>query len=251
MKRLALAAVLLAGTAFTALPAKADVTLGGFDWIFNGVNTLTLSNAVPAGNQVKNLPCIICGENQPLQPAGFGYNDFGNTGNETNLPFFSSGVVDKTLGPDTLGAVNYNGTFLAGFDPSLTFSIGIDVNDAAGKPNQTLESFFFLDVTDKKVIAAFINRTDGNLVAANNGTGYPDMTLGPLSLAGLDLTHDYAFFARISGATDGPDSFFFVASPSVAVPGPIVGAGIPGLAAFGLMGLNFWRRRRNGGTLPA
>jgi hypothetical protein len=117
-----------------------------------------------------------------LQPAGFGYNDFGNTGNETNLPFFSSGVVDKTLGPDTLGAINYSGTFLAGFDPSLTFSIGIDVNMANGQPRQTLESFFFLDVTDQKVISAFINRTDGNLFATNNGTGFPDMTLTGLSL---------------------------------------------------------------------
>ena len=73
MKRLTLAALLLAGTALATLPAQADiadVTLGGFNWSFNGVNTLTLTNAVPAGNQVKNLPCVICGENQPLQPAG-------------------------------------------------------------------------------------------------------------------------------------------------------------------------------------
>ena len=252
MKRLTLAAVLLAGTAFATMPAKADiadVTLGGFNWSFNGVNTLTLSNAVPAGNQVKNLPCIICGENQPLQPAGFGYNDFGNTGNASNLPFFSSGVVDKTLGPDTLGAINYGGAFLQAFDPALTFSIGIDVNMANGQPRQTLESFFFLDVTDKTVLAAFINRSDGNLFAPNNGTGFPDMTLTGLSLAGINPDHEFAFFARISGATDGPDSFFF---QQAAVPGPVVGAGIPGMIAAcgGLFGLNFWRRRRNG-TLPA
>jgi len=235
-----------------ALPAQADVVLGGLNWSFNGVDTLTLGPAIPAGNQVKNLPCIICGENQPQQPAGFGYNDFGNTGNASNLLFFSSGTVDnKTLGQDTLSATNYSGAFLANFlqsqgDLNLTFSIGIDVNDANGQPAQTLESFFFLDVTTKTVIAAFINGTTGNLLTPNNGTGFPDMTLGPLSLAGLDLTHDYAFFSRISGATDGPDSFFLVASPSVAVPGPIVGAGIPGLmaACFGMFGLRTWRRRR-------
>jgi hypothetical protein len=70
------------------------------------------------------------------------------------------------------------------------------------------------------------------------------MTLGSFSLIGLDLTHEYAFFARISGATDGPDSFFLVASPA-AVPTPIVGAGIPGMvtALGGLWVLA--RRRRN------
>ena len=42
-----------------------------------------------------------------------------------------------------------------------------------------------------------------------------------------------------------------VGGGSVAVPGPVVGAGLPGLAAMGMFGLNFWRRRRNGGSLPA
>lgn len=245
MKKLLL---LVAAAMLVAVPAKADVTLGGLNWTFNGVDTLTLGPAVPAGNQVKNLPCVICGENQPQQPASFGYNDFGNTGNASNLLFFSSGIVDdKTLGSDTLSVTNYSGAFLANFlqsqgDLNLTFSIGIDVNDAAGQPNQTLESFFLLDVTSKTVVAAFINGTTGNLSAVNNGTGFPDMTLDTFSLAGLDLTHDYAFFARISGATDGPDSFFLVASPA-AVPIPAVGAGVPGIIAT--MGMILaWRRRR-------
>jgi hypothetical protein len=43
-----------------------------------------------------------------------------------------------------------------------------------------------------------------------------------------------------------------IATPTVAVPGPIVGAGIPGLlsGALSLLSLNFWRRwRRNNGVL--
>ena len=133
---------------------QANVTLGGLDWSFNGVNTLTLTDAVPTGNQVKNLPCVICGENQPLQPTGFGYNDFGNTGNQNNLLFFSSGIVDdKSLGSDTLSVTNYSGAFLKAFleatgDVNLTFSIGIDVNDAAGQPNQTLEIVLLLGRND-------------------------------------------------------------------------------------------------------
>jgi hypothetical protein len=66
--------------------------------------------------------------------------------------------------------------------------------------------------------------------------------LNGLTLAGLNPNDQYAFFARISGANDGPDSFFIV--PQVAaVPIPAVGAGLPGLiAAFGLVA--FARRRR-------
>jgi len=50
------------------------------------------------------------------------------------------------------------------------------------------------------------------------------------------------FFARITGANDGPDSFFLQA-----VPGPVVGAGLPGLmaACFALWGFARNRRRRN------
>ncbi|MEK1929074.1 MAG: hypothetical protein AAAC47_04685, partial [Pararhizobium sp.] len=154
---------------------------------------------------------------------------------------------DLVLPQDTISGTNYTGQQLANLlnflgDTSLTFSIGIDVNDTGTA--QTLESFFFLDLTSHTIIAAFSPQLGGTLIPSlDNGTGHPDYTLNGLSLAGLDLTHEYAFFARISGANDGPDSFFIVPA---AVPGPIVGAGIPGLitACVGLWGLAR-RRRRN------
>lgn len=256
MKRTIYAALLLASTALATLPAKADI-LGGIDFTLAGATILTLGG-VPSGNQVQNVPCIICGANQPNQTnfaTGFGYTDYGNQGNQTTEAYFSSGILrDTVLGQDTISGTNYSlaqltNLLLALGDPSLTFSIGIDMNDT--NDAQTLESFYFLDLTTQTVLATFSPQPGGVLLPSiNNGTGFPDYTLNGLSLAGLNPNDQYAFFMRISGANDGPDSFFIV--PSVqAVPGPIVGAGPIGLAAAGLFGLNFWRRRRNGASLPA
>ena len=226
--------LLLATTALLALSgaARADVTLGGQTWTTGTATTITLSNQVPPGNQVKNLPCIICGENQPLQPANFGFNDFGNTGNQTDLKFFSSGIVnDKTVGSDTLAPTNYSAGFLINFlqalgDANLTFSIGLDVNDT--KVAQTLASFFFLDVTTHTVLSAFT--TDTLIPDQNNGTGFPDYTLNGLSLQGVNPGDQLAFFARITGANDGPDSFFLI---------PGVQAAVPELSTWAMMILGF------------
>jgi hypothetical protein len=243
--KLLLACVLAA----LASPASADiVTLGQQSWDTSTATILTLGSS-PGGGQTTNVPCIICGANQPNQTnvaAGFGYTDFGNTGNQTNLAFFSSGILrDTALGQDTISGTNYTGQQIANLlaflgAANLGFSIGVDMNDT--NVAQTLESFFFLDLTAHSIVAAFSPGPGGVLLPATaNGTGHPDYTLDGLSLAGLNLTHEYAFFARISGANDGPDSFFIVPS---AVPGPIVGAGIPGIVAACAMLFGLHRRRR-------
>jgi hypothetical protein len=243
MKKLLIAAAAL--FAATGL-ARADVTLGGQTWNTSSATTITLSNIVPPGNQVKNLPCIICGDNQPLQPSNFGYNDFGNTGNQTDLKFFSSGTIDdKTLGSDTLSATNYSAGFLINFlqaagDANLTFSIGLDVNDT--NVAQTLASFYFLDVTTHTVLSAFT--TDTLVPDQNNGTGFPDYTLNGLTLQGVNSGDQLAFFARITGANDGPDSFFLEVQAAPAVPEASTWAMmILGFAGVGLLAL---RRRREG-----
>lgn len=240
MKKLLLAAAMLGAL---SAPAYADVLLGGQLWSNTGT-TLSLDPTVPGGNQPLNTPCVICGDNQPQQQADFGYTNFKNSGNLSDAIFFSTNVAGgANPGVDTVG-IGYDGSFLrafllAGGDPNLTFSIGIDVNDTGTA--QTLESFFFLDLTSHTIVAAFSPQLGGTLIPSlNNGTGHPDYTLNGLSLDGLDLTHEYAFFARISGANDGPDSFFIVPA---AVPGPVAGAGIPGvIAACG--GLVAFARRR-------
>jgi hypothetical protein len=244
--------VLLAAAAVIALaaPAKADfVTLGGVQWSTTGVDNLTLTPVVPGGNQPLNIQCIICGDNQPQQQADFGYTNFKNNGSLSDLLFFSTNVTGGgNPGPDTVG-VGYDGSFLrayllAGGDPTLTFSVGVDVDDTGVA--QTLQSFFLLNLTTHTVLSAFTTPTA--VLSQNNGTGFPDYTLGEFNITlGTDihLGDQLIFFARLSGANDGPDSFFIV--PTVqAVPGPLLGGGIPGIiAAFGLLGLAGWRRRRN------
>lgn len=235
-KVLLLAAVaMLAATA-----AKADITLGGVNWSFNGVDTLALTPVVPGGNQPQNIQCIICGANQPQQSNTFGYTNFGNAGNQTSEVYFSTNVIGgANPGTNTIGT-GYDGTFLRNYliasgDPTLTFTIGIDANDANNP--QTLSSFFLLNLTTHTVLSAFINGTTGNIATQNNGTGFPDYTLGEFNITvGQDIHvgDQLIFFANIQNANDGPDSFFIqpLAAPSeVPLPATVwlFGAGLGGL----------------------
>jgi len=83
------------------------------------------------------------------------------------------------------------------------------------------------------------------VLAPNNGTGSSDYTLTGFDInrGDIALGDQIIFFARWSGANDGPESFFLVPIP-LAVPGPAVGAGIPGLVAMGLGLFALARRRR-------
>jgi hypothetical protein len=241
---------LLATTAIvlaTLTSANADIILGGQNWTFSGADNLTLTPVVPSGNQPLNVQCIICGENQPQQSPTFGYTDFHNAGNQTSEVYFSSNILGGgNPGTNTVG-IGYDGTFLRNYliasgDPTLTFTVGIDVNDT--NQAQTLTSFFLLNLTTHTVLSAFTTPT--LVPTQNNGTGFPDYTLGTFNIAlGTDvhLGDQLIFFARLDNTNDGPDSFF-IQPIAQAVPGPIAGAGLPGLiaACCVLLGLN--RRRR-------
>jgi hypothetical protein len=253
MRKLVLAAMLLGGLA--SGPAYADVVLGGQNWTFAGADNLTLSPVVPGGTQPQNVQCVICGDNQPQQSSTFGYTDFKNAGNLSDIAFFSTNVVGgANPGFDTVGT-GYSISFLQAYllangDGSLNFSIGIDVNDTGSA--QILESFYLLNLTTHTVLSVFSLAPGGTaLTNQNNGTGFPDWTLSGFNIElGVDIHagDELAFFARMSNANDGPDSFFI--QPQ-AVPGPIVGAGIPGLVAAlcGLFGLQRARRRRQSLTV--
>jgi hypothetical protein len=243
MKYLAtLAAAVLAFAATAAQAATLD--------LFHDTGTtsvLTLSAVVPGGNQPKNNPCLICGTTQPAQPDGFGYNNFKTGGNIKEFLMFSTAEVGGSLDQDQLGtgySVDAGSVLrlflLSKLDFNGTFSVGLDVNDT-GKA-QTLNSFYFLNLTDRTVLAAF--RPDGGALvpAQNNGTGFPDYTLSGFNIDRGDIGpgDQVAFFARWSGANDGAESFFLVAAPG-GVPEPATWALMIG--GFGMAGATLRRRR--------
>jgi len=256
MKKLLLACTALIGFA-AVTPASADIirTLGGLNWTIGaGATLLDFSTAQPPGNQPQNNPCIICGANQPNQTnlaLGFGYTDYKNTGNETSETYFSSNIMrDVNLAQDTISLNNYTGAQLITVVNAInggtgtSFGIGIDVNDTNSP--QTLESFFFLDLTDKVVLAAFLPALDDSidLLAASNGTGFPDFELTGLTTTGLIANHQYAFFARMTNINDGPDSFFLT---------PGVQAAVPEISTWlmllcGFAGVGAMAYRKNGGA---
>jgi hypothetical protein len=216
---------ILAGIALLASGGVGQaVTLGGQNWTSTGT-VLTLSQTVPSGNQPLNIQCIICGDNQPQQQANFGYTDFHNTGGMNDILFFSTNVAGGgNPGADTVG-LGYDGTFLRDYiaahgSVNLTFQVGIDVNDA-GKTPQVLESFYLLNLTQHKVLASF--QGPAPIGSQNNGTGFPDFILEGFDLNfGTDfvLGDQLIFFARISNASDGPDSFFLIPNQEIVTPLP-------------------------------
>jgi hypothetical protein len=223
----------VAALAIMAMPAQATLLGNDLqDWNVSNAAELTVTPTAP-GQQVTNLPCLICGATQPQQPTGFGYNLFGNTGNLNILPFFSTSVVGGSLAPDQFGGVtsgytiDANSPFLTALKGNLTFSVGVDSNQA-GTDSQVLESFWFLNFTTHTVLAVFSPGPGGyNIDPLNNGTGFPDYTINGFSLLGINSGDRIGFFARITNANDGPDSFFLLANGPGDVPLP------PAVALFG------------------
>jgi hypothetical protein len=248
MKRAVLMAVLLAGTAFATLPAKADLSIGVL--------------GAGAVSQSQSNPCIICATNaqQPtINGVEFGFNNFNSTGNDVGFNLFSSAVTGSF--GDGVEGTPYQAGFLINAlqqlgDFNLTFGVAIDINTAGGAAGnkETLTAFRMINLDGAGGNPEVVFNLGGLPFAMpkqNNGNGFADYLITGFDLSGIDVGDRILFQASWDHATDGGESFYIVPIVSAAVPGPIVGAGPVGLAAAGLFGLNFWRRRRNGGTLPA
>ena len=195
---------------------------------------LTLTGPIQGntlGPQSTSNPCIIAAT-QCQQPAGFGFNNFTSAGNIASFNMFSTTPTATVA--DGVQGTPYTGAQLDAVAPQ-GFVVAIDVNttQAAGETLQLFQVIVNGVVRDSFTGPAPI----GNI--ANNGNGFGDWSLGVISP--FAATDQVLFHAVWNNASDGGESFFIV--PFV-VPGPIVGAGLPGLMAAcgGLLALA--RRRR-------
>jgi len=273
MKRTILAAALLAGTAFATLPAQAEFVLSANTFADLGgtgfgvaPRLLTLQNfPFENGAVVSNL-----GATQFLNNISVGAGDVvtgtvcTNNGNcTTGLQVNQSNLVNVT------SLWNSGANVGVGLDTNQTGSTGallfselvLNIYSATGTLLGAFGSSNPVLITEAQLA---LQQGNGNSVfnlllnateQAEFNTLLAGLAPGAQIFAGLAAAFGCSPAPCIGASNDGADSFlaFSQSGPGVSVPGPVAGAGIPGLiaACSGLFGLNFWRRRRNGGALAA
>ena len=197
--------------------------------------SLTLTGPIQGntlGPQSTSNPCIIAGT-QCQQPAGFGFNNFTSSGNISSYNMFSTTPTANVA--DGVQGTPYTVAQIDAVTNDLPFVVAIDVNTTAAA-GETLQLF---EVIVNGVVAYnFIGPAlIGNV--ANNGNGFGDWSLGVIDLSGFAQTATVLFHAVWTGASDGAELFFIVP-----VPGPLAGAGLPGLIFASGALLALARRRR-------
>jgi hypothetical protein len=276
MKRILLAASMLTAL---ALPAQADIVLNqlifadlGATGFGNAPRLLTLQrNDFEAGGTVAGaggttqlfyggvptLAQTACTSNQTCAPGGV------NTGtNESHV--YSVGALGWTSGAQVgIGLDTDQQGILQGSAHPLTFgTLVLTLYNNAGQVLGTFAGSPSPPGVDISVALLSLQQGNGNSVFnlgldATQQAQYDSIINDPLNggvnniFEGLRASFGCGIFAAATcdsngnwTSNDGPDSF--LAFQQSAVPGPIAGAGIPGLivALGGMFGLNRWRRRR-------
>jgi len=279
MKRI-LAAALLAGAALVmTVPAQAEFILN--DEVFADLGATGFGNA-------PRLLTLDGGSVVPTQENGAVISLGGTTGFLTNIvvgpaPTFSvTGVQctnNNSCGPgglmtqtDKSALVNVTTLWNTG----ANVGVGLDTNQTGNSALRFNELVLNIYNSTGTLLGTF-GGNDAVLISTallalqqGNGNSVFNLGLTPAEQAEFDAmraANPGDIFAGLAaefgctptppatgcvGATNDGAESFLAFSQAAAVPAPIVGAGLPGLvsACLGLFGLNWYRRRRNGG-LPA
>lgn len=224
---------ILAGAAALALLAVANNAAA--------VQILALNGPIPdnsVGPQSTSNPCIIAGT-ACQQPAGFGFDNFNNTGAISSYNQWSTAIDggnNGTFVPSNTRGTPYTLGQIRAFDTvgQSTFQIAIDVN-TSGAAGETLQSFeVFIGpfgaapgFAGGELFASFTGPAAiGNI--ANNGNGFADWTLNNVDFDALPNSTQVLFHAVFNNASDGAESFFLISVPS-----PLIGHGLLALLAIG------------------
>jgi hypothetical protein len=196
-----------------------------------------------------------------------------NNGIEFGAHLFGNVLQDEAIsgadkgGTPTLGSLNWNTGFNVGigFNSNQTGGTGITLDAmrltiwngsgtalgsfSLANPLNFSAAILALQQGNGNAIFDFeldaIQRAEFNTIRAMAGSD--NFTVGLSAILGCGVDGAQTFNSPGCMTTnDGADSFVFFSQTAVAVPGPIVGAGIPGIiaACFGMIGLNWKRRKR-------
>ena len=178
---------------------------------------------ISIGPESASNPCVIAGTNCPQN--GIPFTNFGNTGGvssyDSTSPIYTVGQLTNIVG--------------------TSFNIVVDMNTADHEESLTLFRVTVGGSSLYEFTAATNSHNIGN--GFHQGNGFADYLLSTVNLSGFAANVTVVFQAVFDHASDGAKSFFLTAQ-SAPVPGPIAGAGLPGIvmACGGLLALA--RRRR-------
>jgi hypothetical protein len=222
MNRTLYAAMLLAGMSLASLPARADVILDTTGQGGTGNNVIFSS--------IANTDLIL-GRLNGQNDEFVRFRDLSGNGN-------FSGAANG----NDIKIVNTSDLDITVFDRDNLVQLGTTRDIFSIKGDGTM----FFHVTAREADGSFKNFNFGGFLLKNGQNGFDFQAINGEVIWDLDLVN-------VGGTITDFEHYRIDVAAVAAVPGPIAGAGIPGLIAAcgGLFGCNWYRRRRNGANLPA